>query len=259
MRIALGVEYDGSVFCGWQRQVQPETVQQHVETALSHVANEPVTVICAGRTDTGVHAIEQVIHMETTVQRDSRAWVLGGNTHLPPQISLMWAMSVAENFHARFSAIRRRYQYVILNRPVRPTYLHKRVTWAYLPMDELRMAEAAQLLVGEHDFSSYRAVACQASSPVRTIYQLDVTRRDGLIYIDIEANGFLHHMVRNIAGVLMKIGAGAQSPVWARQVLEYRNRRQGGVTARPDGLYLAQVTYPTIFNLPHLPPARVLW
>ncbi|MEQ6341294.1 MAG: tRNA pseudouridine(38-40) synthase TruA [Gammaproteobacteria bacterium] len=259
MRIALGIEYDGSAFSGWQLQDGVRTVQGCVEAALSKVANHPVRVTCAGRTDAGVHGIGQIVHFDSEAARSMRSWVCGANANLPQQISVTWAQQVAEDFHARFSAMRRRYRYVILTRPVRPTFLSGRVSWDYRPLDVQRMAEAAAHLVGEHDFSSYRALACQAKSPVRTVHRLDVTRQGELIFIDIEANAFLHHMVRNIAGVLMAIGAGEREPVWAHEVLEMRDRTLGGVTAPPHGLYLMEVGYPERFDIPRLSQTSMVW
>jgi tRNA pseudouridine38-40 synthase len=259
MRIALGVEYDGSAFSGWQYQDHSPSVQEAVEKALSAVADVPVRVICAGRTDTGVHAGEQVIHFDTDVERSMRSWVFGANANLPKEVVILWAAPVSDEFHARFSAQRRRYRYVIFNRDVRPTFLARRTAWDYRPLDEQRMAEAARSLLGEHDFSSYRAVACQAKSPVKTVYSLEVKRSHELIFIDIEANAFLHHMVRNITGVLMAIGAGEQPVSWTRDVLEQRDRTLGGVTAPPGGLYLTRVTYPEVFNLPQIPLGSSIW
>lgn len=259
MRIALGVEYDGSAFCGWQFQDHSPSVQGVVEQALSKVANGPVRVICAGRTDTGVHATEQVIHFDTSAERPMRSWVFGANANLPKQVAILWATQISEEFHARFSAMRRSYRYVICNRPVRPTFLARRTTWEYRPLDVERMAAAGRFLLGEHDFTSYRAQGCQAKSPVRTIYRLDVTRSNELIFIDIEANAFLHHMVRNIAGVLMAIGAGERPVEWARQVLEHCDRSLGGVTAMPSGLYLTGVQYPTQFELPQSQERSLIW
>ena len=259
MRIALGIEYDGRPYCGWQYQDHSPSVQVVVEQALSNVAAQPIRVICAGRTDTGVHAAEQVVHFDTDVIREDKAWVKGSNVNLPTSVRVLWVRNVSDSFHARFSAVRRRYRYVIFNRNVRPSFLAGRVAFDYRPLDEARMQEAAQYLLGKHDFNAYRAVACQAKSPIRTVYRLDVTRRDELILIDIEANAFLHHMVRNIAGVLMAIGAGEQEPVWAKQVLQGRDRCLGGVTGPPDGLYLVEVVYPEEFGLPRLPPSSALW
>lgn len=245
MRIALGIEYDGSRFCGWQLQEHGvRTVQGELERALGKVADTPVRVFCAGRTDTGVHATGQVVHFDTEVERIERAWVFGTNANLPKDVCVLWAKPVPESFHARFSATRRSYRYAIFNRPVRPTFLQHRVSWEYRPLDHGRMAKAARHLLGEHDFSSYRAVACQAKHPVRTLYRLDVSREGPYVFIDAEANGFLHHMVRNLAGVLLAIGAGEREPAWSREVLEARDRTLGGVTAPPGGLYLTGVRYP---------------
>jgi tRNA pseudouridine38-40 synthase len=260
MRVAAGIEYDGSNFCGWQLQKDAvRTVQGEVEAALSRVANHPVRIHCAGRTDTGVHATGQVIHFDTEAQRDERAWVFGANANLPKDVVVLWAKPVDEAFHARFSATRRAYRYVIFTREVRPTFLAGRVTWHYHELDTARMQQAGNLLLGEHDFSSYRAVACQAKSPVRTLHRLEVTRQGPFIFIDVEANGFLHHMVRNIAGVLMAIGEGERPVTWSREVLEARDRTLGGVTAHPAGLYLTAVGYPASFAIPQLSPLSPVW
>jgi tRNA pseudouridine38-40 synthase len=260
MRIAAGIEYDGSNFCGWQLQKDAvRTVQGEVEAALSKVAAEPIRVHCAGRTDTGVHATEQVIHFDTDAVRDERAWVFGANANLPKDVVLLWARPVSDEFHARFSAVRRAYRYVIFTREVRPTFLAGRVTWHYRDLDIERMQQAGNHLLGEHDFSSYRAVACQAKSPVRTVHSLKVSRSGPYIFIDIEANAFLHHMVRNIAGVLMAIGEGEQPVEWSQEVLEARDRTLGGVTAHPFGLYLTRVGYPDHFGIPQLPPVSPVW
>ncbi len=259
MRIALGVEYDGTGFSGWQLQEGVPTVQGVLEAALSRVADQPIRVHCAGRTDAGVHGAEQVVHFDTTAERSERSWVFGANANLPKEVAVLWAAPVSEAFHARFSACRRSYRYVIYNRPVRPTFLAWRTTWEYRPLDEARMHEAAQALVGEHDFSSYRAQGCQAKSPVRTVHRLEVSRRGELVFIDVEANAFLHHMVRNIAGVLIAIGAGERPLSWAAEVLAHRDRALGGVTAPPSGLYLTRVGYPPQFELPQIPPSSALW
>jgi tRNA pseudouridine38-40 synthase len=260
MRIAMGVEYDGSQFCGWQAQKEDlPTVQESLESALSTVANQPVKVICAGRTDTGVHGVGQVVHFDTTAERSERSWILGSNANLPKSISIQWARPVSEDFHARFSAQQRRYRYVIVNRFSRPSFAQGRVTWDHRPLDEMRMQQSAQHLIGEHNFDSYRAVACQAHSPVRTVTRLDVQRMNDLVIIDIEANAFLHHMVRNIAGVLMTVGAGEQEVDWSREVLEARDRTQGGITAPPHGLYFMAVDYPPEFAIPQVPPTQLVW
>lgn len=260
MRIAAGIEYDGSRFCGWQLQKQAvRTVQGAVETALTKVAASTIRVQCAGRTDTGVHATGQVVHFDTDAQRDERAWIFGANANLPKDVVLLWAKPVSDDFHARFSATRRAYRYVIFTREVRPTFLAHRVTWHYRELDIERMQQAGNQLLGEHDFSSYRAVACQAKSPVRTLHRLEVSRQGPYIFIDVEANGFLHHMVRNIAGVLMAIGEGERPIDWSREVLEAQDRTLGGVTAHPHGLYLTSVGYPERFAIPQLSPLSPVW
>ena len=249
-KIALGIEYNGAAYNGWQRQKHGHGVQEVLEKALSFVANEEVKVVCAGRTDSGVHAMGQVVHVETNAERDAHAWIFGTNTHLPNDVCVNWAIPVNEDFHARFSAQNRSYRYVICNREIRPAILDKQVTWEHRPLDAERMQQAADALKGKHDFSSYRTVHCQANSPVRTVYKLDISRSGEFVFIDIEANAFLHHMVRNIAGVLMSIGAGEQSVSWAAEVLAYRDRKRGGVTASAHGLYFINVDYPEEFNIP---------
>ncbi|VAW74979.1 tRNA pseudouridine(38-40) synthase [hydrothermal vent metagenome] len=250
MLIACGVEYDGTGFSGWQRQQNANSVQAEVEAALSKVANHPVKLFCAGRTDTGVHATHQVIHFETTAERSEHSWLLGTNTSLPGEISLTWARQMGDDFHARFSAVARSYRYVIFSRKVPGALLRNRVTWTHETLDVARMQAGALHLLGEHDFSSYRATACQAKSPVRTIHRLEVSQQDAFTYLDIEANAFLHHMVRNIAGVLMAVGRAEQEPHWVRDILEQQDRSCGGVTAPPTGLYLVGVRYPQQFGLP---------
>ncbi len=250
MRIAAAIEYDGRPYSGWQIQKGVKTVQAEVETALSKVADHPIHVVCAGRTDTGVHAASQIIHFDTSAFRSEYSWVRGTNTHLAESICLTWVKPVSDNFHARFMARRRYYRYIILNRPVRPAYLMGKVVWQHQPLDVARMAAAAEHLVGEHDFTSYRAQACQARSPVRHIYSFDVSRSGEFIYLDICANAFLHHMVRNIAGVLMSIGAGDKPIEWAKEILDYQDRKKGGMTAAAAGLYLVRVDYDVGFDLP---------
>ena len=247
MRIAAKVEYNGTHYHGWQRQRALATVQAAVEHAFSVVANQPITVVCAGRTDAGVHASGQIIHFDTDVERSERAWVFGANANLPHDICIHWAVETSIDFHARFSAIARRYQYFIDNKPIRPALKWQQVTWQCLPLEVELMEQAAQRLIGEHDFSAFRAKHCQAKSAVRTINFLRVTRNETLICLDIQANAFLHHMVRNIAGVLIAIGAGKASADWVDQLLFSKNRADGGVTASPHGLYLAEVNYPTDF------------
>ena len=252
-RIAMGVEYDGTGFSGWQVQAQSvRTVQGCLEAAIGRVADRPVTIHCAGRTDAGVHALEQVIHFETAAERSMRAWVLGTNTNLPADVAVRWAVRVSEAFHARFSAIARHYRYLILTRATRSALERERAVWVHRPLDLAAMQRAAAALVGEHDFSSFRAIACQAKSPVRRVHYLELRQRGELIELHIGANGFLHHMVRNIAGVLLAIGRGEAPVAWTRELLALRDRTLGGVTAPPNGLYLARVDYPPEHALPQV-------
>lgn len=250
MRLAVGVEYDGSAFYGWQRQRQSPTVQACVEEALARVADHPVTVHCAGRTDTGVHAVCQVIHFDTDAERDERAWVLGTNSRLHPGASLLWVRPVANDFHARFSALSRRYSYRILNRWVRPAIERGRVGWVRKPLAAEPMDEAAQLLLGEHDFSSFRAAGCQSKSPVRRVESIQVVRNGHHVHVDIEANAFVYHMVRNIVGALIAIGLGQRDRDWLGEILSARDRRRAAVTAEASGLYFMDVRYPPRFDLP---------
>lgn len=250
MRIALGIEYDGSRYSGWQTQEHASSVQERVEQALTKVANHPVQVVCAGRTDAGVHALNQVVHFDTDAARRERSWVLGANSNLPDDINVTWARGMSGEFHARFSAVARSYRYVILNRWVRSALQASRETWVHHPLDAGRMHEGAQFLLGEHDFSSYRAVACQAKHPERCVEEISVHRDGERVILNIRANAFLHHMVRNIAGALIAIGKGEQPVDWTRTVLERRDRTKGGVTAAPQGLYFLQAHYPDEFRIP---------
>jgi tRNA pseudouridine38-40 synthase len=251
MRVALGVEYDGRAFKGWQRLGEGRrTIQPVVENALAAIANHPVRIHCAGRTDAGVHALGQVIHLDTEARRDERAWVLGANTHLPNDVGITWARSVPATFHARHSAISRVYRYVICNRRERPAVTAAMVTWYHQPLTIEPMRLAARDLLGEHDFSAFRAAECQSRTPVRRVDRLDVWAKGTLVIVEVEANAFLQHMVRNLVGVLMAIGSGKAKPTWAREVLESRDRRLGGVTAPADGLYLVEVRYPESCGLP---------
>lgn len=250
-RLALGVEYDGTAFTGWQRQAHAaRTVQGCLEKALERVADQPVEVVCAGRTDAGVHATGQVVHFDTTAQRELRSWLLGLNSNLPADIAVCWVNPVSDTFHARYRARARQYRYTICNRPTRPALTRSQMTWNHHPLDETRMQAGALHLVGEHDFSAFRAAECQARSPVRTVYRVDVRRVGDGVLIDVVASGFLHHMVRNIAGVLMTIGAGKQEPSWAYRVLAGRDRNLGGITAPPCGLCLVAVAYPPEHGIP---------
>jgi tRNA pseudouridine38-40 synthase len=254
-RIALGIEYDGSAFAGWQAQSHATGIQSVVESALSSVANQAVAVTAAGRTDAGVHATCQVVHFDTAAERIERAWVLGANTQLRPDVSVLWARNVPTDFHARFSAEARSYRYVIRNSAARPSLDRDRVCWTREPLDCLLMHEAAQALVGVHDFSSFRAAECQSRTPIRRLESIAVARHDTMLTIDVTANAFLHHMVRNIAGVLIAVGRGKRPGGWVREVLEVRDRKLGGVTAPPQGLYLVEVRYPAEFLLPAQPGA----
>ena len=256
MKIALGVEYDGRGFSGWEIQKDRVTVQEVLETALSRVADGVLRTVCAGRTDAGVHAWGQVVHFDTERRRPNHAWVLGTNTGLPGSVSVSWAQEVPEDFHARFSARRRHYRYVLLNRPARSGLLDGRVGWEARVLDVDVMHTAACRLLGEHDFSAFRAAGCQARSPVRTIYWIDVRRHGQLIYIDVIANAFLQHMVRNLVGSLLQVGLGRQPASWLEDLLTSRDRTRGGPTMTPYGLYLVRVEYPTHFALPVAPPPR---
>jgi len=253
MRIALGVEYDGSAYFGWQRQKTVTSVQAVLEKALSQVANEPITVQCAGRTDTGVHGTGQVVHFDTTAIRNDRGWTLGVNTLLPDDISIRWVKSVSDEFHARFSATNRRYRYIICNTPLRPAIMASGLSHYYQPLDESLMAQACQHFVGEHDFTSYRALHCQAHSPVREIKKLSIERQGQFIIVDIQANGFLHHMVRNIVGTLIKVGEGSLPTDEPVKILAQKDRALAPPMAKAGGLYLVEVDYPGEFELPRPP------
>lgn len=254
MRIALGIEYNGRDYYGWQAQAHLPTIQGYLEAALSIIADEPIKIICAGRTDAGVHAIGQVIHFDTEANRSSRAWILGTNSHLPDSISVRFAESVDDSFHARFSAIARRYRYIIHNHMSRPAILTSRVTWHYDVLNVATMQEAGQYLLGEQDFSSFRSAECESKTPMRNVHSVDVFRSGDYVVIDIQANAFLHHMVRNIVGVLMRIGAGFNEPEWMQTVLAAKDRRKAADTAPAAGLYLTQVFYPLPYSFPERDP-----
>jgi tRNA pseudouridine38-40 synthase len=254
-RIACRIEYDGSRYNGWQSQAHAHavTVQDRLEQALADIAGASVRVQCAGRTDTGVHAWSQVIHFDSPVARSSKAWVIGGNTRLPHDIRIHWALPVAADFHSRFSAQSRSYRYVIANTVVRPALLHRQVTWHRRALDASAMHAAAQALLGEQDFSAFRAASCQSRTPMRNVQFVDVTRCGELVLIEIRANAFLHHMVRNITGALLAVGDGRRPAEWISELLEGRDRTAGAETAPADGLYLADVEYPAHFGLPATP------
>ena len=252
MRIALGLEYDGSRFLGWQTQPEGGAVQDALEPALATIAGAALTVTCAGRTDRGVHAREQVVHFDTQAERPDSAWVRGVNALLPDSLAVLWARRVEAQFHARYSARSRTYRYVLLNRPVRPALAARHVGWFHAPLETAAMQSASAFLVGEHDFSAFRSSECQAKSPVRTIHSLHVERRGERIEFIIRANAFLHHMVRNIVGMLVYVGSGKRPPAWAGELLASRNRSLGAPTFQAEGLYLEKVEYESCWALPQV-------
>lgn len=251
-KIALGIEYDGSGYYGWQRQQSVDSIQERLEAALSVIADETITVFCAGRTDAGVHATGQVIHFETSAKRSQSAWTMGVNSHLPANIAVRWSKQVEANFHARHSATARRYRYVIYNHRYRPAILAKGVSHYYLPLDACLMHQAAQYLLGENDFTSFRAAQCQSHTPWRNIHHIDVKRQGEYIIVDIKANAFVHHMVRNIVGSLLEVGSGNKKPQWISELLQAKDRTLAAATAKPEGLYLVQVDYPLNYQLPNV-------
>lgn len=252
-RIAIGIEYDGSAYSGWQQQAHARSVQGELQRALGRVADHEVQLTAAGRTDAGVHALMQVAHFDTSSPREDRAWVLGGTAESAADVSVLWARRVPSAFHARFSALSRSYCYRIAERPVRPALDRSRACWMRRPLDVEAMHAAAQVLIGEHDFSAFRAAECQSATPVRRLAAISVHRRSRTtVEVVVTANAFLHHMVRNIVGTLLAVGAGDQGPGWVAEVLESRDRRCGGVTAPPQGLYFAGVDYPADFDLPSM-------
>ena len=249
MKIALGVEYLGTNFNGWQIQKSGiRTVQEVVESALSLVANHPVRVFCCGRTDSGVHAKEQVIHFETDSNRSDEAWLFGGNVNLPSDVNFTWAKEVNDDFHARFNAYARSYEYKIHNHPVRSSLNANYYLWEPRSLNIDEMRKAANFLIGEHDFSCFRGRLCQAKSPVKTVEYLDIIESDDNLIVKIKANAFLHHMVRNIVGTLLKIGRGEKDAEWMLSVLESKDRREAGPTAEPQGLYFIKAYYPKPLN-----------
>ena len=250
MRLALGISYNGQGYEGWQSQASGRTVQDHLEAALTRFAAQPVTTLCAGRTDAGVHGLMQVVHLDTPLDREPFSWVRGTNTFLPPDIAVQWACPVPDDFHARGSATGRRYAYVLLASPVRPGVEAGRVGWVFRPVDGGAMREAAALLVGEHDFTSFRASACQAKSPVKTLRGISITQRGAYWRFEFEANAFLHHMIRNIMGCLLVVGYGQQPPGWMADVLAARDRDAAAPTFSPDGMYFLGPLYDAKWGLP---------
>lgn len=250
MRIALGLEYDGSAYCGWQTQPAGCAVQNAVEAALTEIAGHAVAVVCAGRTDAGVHALAQVAHFDTVAERPLSAWIRGVNALLPESVAVCWAQPVDNEFHARFSAIGRRYRYLLLNRAVRSALHHHKAGWHHMPLELDAMREAAQYLIGEHDFSAFRAAECQARSPIKQLRRLDIARHGDWLVLDFDANAFLHHMVRNIVGCLVYVGDGRQPPQWLHEVLQSRDRRLAAPTFSPAGLYLTGVDYGERWQFP---------
>jgi tRNA pseudouridine38-40 synthase len=250
MRISLGVEYDGRPFCGWQSQAEGSTIQDALQYALSQVAGEQISVIAAGRTDTGVHALEQVVHFDTQVERPLTAWVRGTNALLPGSIAVLWAYPVPDEFHARFSAHGRSYRYLLINRAVRPAIHAGKMGWFHAPLDIAAMQDASRHLLGKHDFSAFRAAQCQARSPVKQLHQLDISRHGEILVFDLSADAFLHHMVRNIIGCLVYVGKGKHPPSWLSEVLEGRERSLAAPTFAPDGLYLTRIRYEAKWGLP---------
>ena len=258
MRIAIGLEYDGGAFCGWQTQPAACGVQDHLERALGELAAGPVEVTAAGRTDAGVHAAAQVVHFDTEARRDEQAWIRGTNANLNPAARVLWAREVPEAFHARFSARARTYRYLLLNDPVAPGLLLGRAGWYHRPLDVDLMASAAQALIGEHDFSAFRDAQCQAKSPVRTLTEARVVRRDNLLLFSFRANAFLHHMIRNVVGSLVYVGAGKHPPEWIAELIAAKDRRLAAPTFAPDGLYLAGVEYDPAFMIPAFRPQPLI-
>jgi tRNA pseudouridine38-40 synthase len=256
-RIALGIEYDGSAFCGWQTQPAGCAVQDAVEQALAGIAGHPVATICAGRTDAGVHALAQIVHFDSDAVRPASAWVRGVNALLPDAVGVIWAQTVAADFNARYSALERRYRYLLFDHPVRPVLNRLNVGWTHQPLAVEPMREAALCLIGEHDFSAFRASECQARTPVRDLRRLDIRRCGDYVVFELTANAFLQHMVRNIVGSLVHVGAGRQSPGWLDGVLRGRDRSRAAPTMSPAGLYLAEVSYEARFELPQAP--RRVW
>lgn len=250
MRLALGISYNGQAYQGWQSQLSGQTVQDHLESALGKFTAQRVSTVCAGRTDAGVHALMQVVHFDTDRQRDAHAWTRGTNALLPRDIAVQWALATSDAFHCRACATSRRYAYVLLESPIRPSIELGRVGWSFRPLDAAAMRQAADYLIGEHDFTSFRASQCQALSPVKTMLAIEINRRGAYWRIEFEANAFLHHMIRNIMGCLLAIGQGKKPPQWMVEVLATRNRRAAAPTFSPDGLYFLGPRYDAHWGIP---------
>ncbi len=248
-RYAVGIEYNGSAYCGWQRQSHCDAVQNHLESAISYVADESVELTCAGRTDAGVHAIEQVAHFDTVAERESRAWIMGSNCRMPRDIRIKWVKAVSDEFHARYSAEARAYRYLVLNAEVPSAIFNQTCGWEFRSLDHEAMNECAQMLLGEHDFSAFRAAGCQAKSVHRYVQQISVKRQGNMVFIDVRANAFLYHMVRNIAGSLLKVGTGENDADWFSAVFESRDRKRAAMTAPAAGLYFLRAFYPETFDI----------
>ncbi len=255
MRLALGLSYRGSAYQGWQSQPGGRTVQDRLEHALSAFAAGSVSTVCAGRTDAGVHAVQQVVHLDTGLDREDFSWVRGSNRFLPPDIAVQWCRRVPERFHARNAALARRYRFVVLESPVRPSLEHGLAGWTFRPLDGDAMRAAAAALIGTHDFSSFRAAECQSPTPVKTLHRVDIVRRGAYWHLDFEANAFLHHMVRNLTGCLLAVGSGRRPPGWLAEVLAARSRDAAAPTFPPDGLYFLGPRYDPAYGLPEGAPA----
>lgn len=249
-KIALGIEYNGNPYKGWQKQHSGLNIQGHIEHALSKVADCSIEIICAGRTDTGVHALGQVAHFETSVIRSEKAWLLGANSFLPPGIRIHWVQAVPDEFHARFSAVARRYVYILQNSATRPGVFQQHLAWSFKSLQLQPMQNATQYLLGEHDFSAFRDSDCQAKNPIRDLQLFSVEQKEQLFIFTVKANAFLHHMVRNLVGTLLKVGQGECPPEWIKTILESKQRTQAGITAPAEGLYFMQAYYPESFILP---------
>ncbi len=255
MRVAMGISYHGQAYQGWQSQSSGQTVQDKLELALGKFTNERVSTLCAGRTDAGVHALMQVVHFDTNKERSIFAWIRGTNAYLPRDIAVQWAVLAGDAFHCRACATSRRYAYVLLDSPVRPSIEIGRIGWTFRPLNQANMRQAADMLLGEHDFTSFRAAECQALSPVKTMLDIQISRNGAYWRIEFEANAFLHHMIRNIMGCLVQVGIGKKPPEWIQQVLAARDRRAAAPTFSPDGLYFLGPRYPAQWNIPDRTPA----